>query len=116
MALAFFNVDFMAPVTPLLQCEPNPIELTRRTARTFMVQGTLEVWVSATGCPCRADWLSSSAGAVDVMTPWVCFVSSAVMMGTDRAAVGRLGPDFVTLEDWEGSEGRRQDGAATKAY
>lgn len=116
MALAFFNVDFMAPVTPLLQCEPKPMELTRRTARTFMVQGTLELWVSAAGCPCWADGLSSSAKAVDVTTPWVCFVSSTVMMGTDRAAVGRLGPDSVTLENWKGSEGMREDGAATQAY
>lgn len=38
----FFNVLFMAPVTPELQCEPKPTAVTKSTERSFIVQGTWE--------------------------------------------------------------------------
>lgn len=34
------SVLFIAPVTPLLQCDPNPTALTKRTAIIFMRMGT----------------------------------------------------------------------------
>jgi hypothetical protein len=39
----FFSVLFIAPVTPLLQCDPNPIAVTIRTESNFIRSGTLSL-------------------------------------------------------------------------
>jgi hypothetical protein len=36
----FFSVLFIAPVTPLLQCDPNPIAVTIRIESSFIRSGT----------------------------------------------------------------------------
>jgi hypothetical protein len=36
----FFSVLFIAPVTPLLQCAPNPIAVTIRIESSFICSGT----------------------------------------------------------------------------
>lgn len=79
----------MAPVTPLDQCEPKPMELTKTTARTFIVQGTWELRLSTGGWSCWAgvERLSSeSVEVVAVTTPWAVFVSSTDMLGCGMLA------------------------------
>lgn len=66
--LTFFKVVFMAPVTPLAQCEPNPIEVTKITARTFIDQGTLELFVLAPSLSCTGGVMSLWASVV-MMSP-----------------------------------------------
>jgi hypothetical protein len=39
----FFTVLFIAPVTPLLQCEPNPVAVTKRIAISFIFSGIAEL-------------------------------------------------------------------------
>jgi hypothetical protein len=41
--LTFFNVLFIAPVTPELQCDPNPTAVTKRIDSSFMRSGTSDV-------------------------------------------------------------------------
>jgi hypothetical protein len=41
--LTFFNVLFIAPVTPELQCDPKPTAVTRRIDSSFMCSGTSDV-------------------------------------------------------------------------
>lgn len=81
----------MAPVTPLLQCEPNPMELTRTTARTFMVHGTLELLLSTTSCSFWAERSSLPASVeMAVVTPWGVLGSSSAI-GIGEADSDRFG-------------------------
>jgi len=80
--LAFFKVDFMAPVTPLLQCEPKPIMLTKMTARIFMDQGTLELFVLALSSTEPDTGVSSLRASFTEMTPEGVFVSSVMALVT----------------------------------
>ena len=42
MSSSFFNVDFMAPVIPELQLEPNPINDTNKIEVSFQDKGTAD--------------------------------------------------------------------------
>lgn len=63
VAYAFLRVLFIAPVTPLLQCDPNPIAVTKRTAKSFIFTGTSWVLVGDTGLICS----STCAEAADFL-------------------------------------------------
>lgn len=77
--LTFFKVLFMAPVTPLLQCEPKPMAVIRQTATNFMVHGTSEVKLLSTSWP---SWVGASslwASLVVTTAPWGGLVSSSIL-------------------------------------
>jgi hypothetical protein len=74
--LTFFKVLFMAPVTPLLQCPPNPIKLTMKTESIFMLKGTATL-------PSRSDVLldvslSTSCSSARELSATLTFESSII--------------------------------------
>jgi hypothetical protein len=58
----FFSVLFIAPVTPELQCDPNPTAVTSNIEISFMRRGTRGVWFVLV-----ASWLAGPTSVVIVL-------------------------------------------------
>jgi hypothetical protein len=87
----FFTVLFIAPVTPLLQCEPNPVAVTKRIAISFIFSGIAELRSLPSRSPVDASLHATTSPTFfsdkDRRCPSLPVDSSRVGSQEDRAAI-----------------------------
>jgi hypothetical protein len=98
-SLTFFNVVFMAPVTPLLQWDPNPMAETIKIAPSLNMSGTLtspaSSWLDSSDDELTStdDFSPLNASASTDTTTWVGDSLEGrvwlVMVGTDEGSTGK---------------------------